>query len=152
MKVNGKDLASGVIFMGAGAFYFGYALKTLPIGQMLNMGPGYFPVLLSSLTFLVGLVVAISSINRPQETPLGVIPWRGIIMITLALLFFAVFLFDLGLFPVLVGTAMLTCFASTEMTIRRAILTSLALSVFCVAVFSYGIGLPIPIIGPWLGG
>ena len=56
----------------------------------------------------------------------------------------------LGLVAALAVAVFVTTFASRRMTVPMAAMLTLALTVFCVAVFSYGLGLPLRLKGPWL--
>lgn len=66
------DLIAGVGLMAVAAF-FGWQTMGLEIGTSLRMGPGYFPMILSGLLFILGLLVTIQSLGREGEpgTPLA---------------------------------------------------------------------------------
>lgn len=151
MKFNKKDLASGLVFLSAGAFYLVYTLNTLSMGRALNMGPGYFPVVLSGITALIGLAVIATSFGRGDTAPFDAVPWRAVSMIVLSLLFFAICLSGLGLFPTVLIAVTIASGASRETTLGQAAIGSLCIATFCTLVFGYGLGLPIPVFGPWLG-
>ena len=148
MEVNRKDLASGAIFAAVGVVYGTIAWKSLPIGQALNMGPGYFPIILSAILIILGGVIIVRAWSTSSETPFGVVPWRGIVMLSAATLVFAAFLDDLGLFPCVWLTSFLASLSSPQIGILRGLLISLAIAAFCTLIFSYGINLPVPRIGP----
>lgn len=150
MRLNSKDLATGIIFMGAGGFYLIYALQTLSIGSALNMGPGYFPVLLSSATMLIGAIVAIRSFYIPMLNPFGVVPWRAIVMVTLAVVFFAMFALELGLLLTVFISALLASCARPVHSLPKIGVACLGIAIFCTLVFRVGVGVPIPILGSWI--
>jgi hypothetical protein len=147
MNGNRKDFASGIIYIGAGAFYLIYALKTLSIGQALNMGPGYFPVVLSSIVIMLGIAVVVRSFIYADGTPFGIVPWRAVVMITLSLIFFALFLRYLGMGPTVLITVVLACTASPKIRPIEAAVTGVCVAFFCWLVFTVGVGLPIPLFG-----
>lgn len=151
-QINTKDLASGLIFMAVGGGYLFYALSTLKLGRLLDMGPGYFPVVLSGITIAIGLIVAVRSLIGKDYVPFGAFAWRGLLFITLALVFFAFALMRLGFAPTLFFTAFLACHASREMTAIRAVLVSAGISLMAILIFIYGVGLPLPLLGRWFGG
>ena len=66
--------------------------------------------------------------------------------------FFGLFIRELGLIPCLALVAFVSSFASRLAKLPLSILLAILLTLFCVAVFIYGLGLPIPLIGRWLGG
>jgi hypothetical protein len=47
--------------------------------------------------------------------------------------------------------ALISAFASRRMSVSLAIALTVGLTVFCVLVFSLGLGLPLRLFGPWLG-
>ncbi len=54
-----KDVAAGAFFIAVGLLYAGIAWKWLPVGRALNMGPGYFPLVLSCLLTVLGAATLI---------------------------------------------------------------------------------------------
>lgn len=146
MEQNRKDLASGAIFVGVGLFYGTYTLRTLPIGRALDMGPGYFPIVLSGLVTIIGVCVMVRSFFVGQETPFGVVPWRGIVMLTLAIVAFGLLLDWIGMLPAVFAATFLASMASKRFNPLKAGVVSIVAAFFCVAVFIYGIKLPIPVI------
>lgn len=150
MKLNVRDMGAGIFFLVAGLFYLGYTLQKLSIGRALQMGPGYFPVVLSSILALIGLIVLVRSFFAEKAVlDVGKIPWRAIIMISASIVFFGFFLRELGLLPTVFATAMIACLSSDQIKISTAALVSAGLAVFCTGVFSYGVKLTIPIFGAW---
>lgn len=152
MKVNGKDLATGLIFLALGAAYGSITLRTLPLGQALNMGPGYFPMVLCVFLVLVGGFIAVRSFAIEQGTPFGAIPWRGVILLSLSTILFATFLQQLGMLPGIFLTTLVASLASSRVSPVEALLTSAGVALFCTAIFGYGLELPVPLFGSWFHG
>jgi hypothetical protein len=148
MRMNAKDIASGAFFALVGLAYLWMAVTGLPIGSALEMGPGYFPIILSGILVLFGVAIAYRGFMIEQETKFGSIPWRAVIMLSLATLVFAAFFDDLGLFPGVFVLAFLAALSSPQNSVLKATIDSLFIAAFCTGVFGYGIGLPIPLIGP----
>ncbi len=147
---NPKDFFAGILFLLIVAL-FAWGLRELPIGSAFRMGPGYFPMVL--IIILTGLAIAIM-INglRAKGEPLGMIPWRGLILITAPIVFFGATLKGLGLVPSLAITVFATTLASREWNILYAVGTTAVLVIFSWLVFVKGLGLPISLFGPWAGG
>ncbi|MFO1188596.1 MAG: tripartite tricarboxylate transporter TctB family protein [Alphaproteobacteria bacterium] len=152
MNVNRKDLAAGTIFLGIGLIYGIMAVRDLPMGTAFKMGPGYFPIVLSGLTALIGLAVIAKSFVSRDIGPLGAFPWRAAAALTSAVVFFAVFIRDLGLLPSVFGSMVIAAFANPRLTLQETIVAAVVLSFFCTIIFAYGVGLAIPIFGAWFGG
>lgn len=148
---NAKDLASGLIFVGIGLVYGWTALADLPIGSALSMGPGYFPIVLSGMLILMGAVIAGRSWVTTAERPFGEIPWRGIIMTTLAMVVFTLLLRPLGLFLTSTITAWIACFSARSIKPLSVVGIGLGIGVFCMIVFGFLIQLQIPVFGTLFG-
>lgn len=144
---NVKDLHTGLLFAGVGGLYGTIALRELDIGSALDMGPGYFPLILAGALVVVGLLIAAVSLTKRQATPFGPVPWRAALAIAAAIIFFALFIRKAGMFPGTFATAFIASLASPVVSLPRVIIASLAIAALCTAVFSFGVGLPIPIIG-----
>ncbi|KQS97999.1 MULTISPECIES: tripartite tricarboxylate transporter TctB family protein [unclassified Rhizobium] len=138
----------GALFMALGGFFI-YQSLDLELGTAFKMGPGYFPLLLAGVLSLLGLVILIQS-ARVEGEPLGPIAWRGMLFILPAPIFFGLTVRGLGFVPSLFFTALIACFASQRMKPVTAIILSIALTIFSVAVFSYALGLPFERFGPWV--
>lgn len=146
-----KDILSGLIFIGLGAA-FGIAAAGYEFGTALRMGPGYFPIVLASALVALGVaILAKSFMAGAEQGGLGVVSWRAVILLTGAVVFFGATVRGLGLAPAVLVAAFASALASRENGLGRAALIAAALTVFCVLIFSYGLGVAVPLVGPWLG-
>jgi hypothetical protein len=112
------------------------------------MGPGYFPVILSSVLVLFGAIIGFRGLRTEQGTEFGGFPWRAVIMLTVATVVFAAFFDRLGMLPGIFVLAFLAALASPTIALWKAVVTSAFIAAFCTLVFGYGIGLPVPLVGP----
>jgi len=149
MPRSQKDLIAGAVFVAFG-LAFAITAWSYDIGTALRMGPGYFPILLGSLLVLLGVGIAIEGRLRGAAPPAGPIPWRAIILLTAAVLFFGFTVRRLGLAPALFGAVLLAAFSSKRTTIVMAFVMAAGLSAVCILIFVELLGLPLPLIGPWL--
>jgi len=147
--LNVRDLAAGAIFVAIGLL-FALGTRDLDLGTLLKMGPGFFPLALAVVLILLGLAIVGVSFATQAE-PIGSVPWRGLVLILLAPVLFGLTVRGLGLAPSVALAAFVASFASHRMTLPLAVGLTLGLTVFCVAVFHYGLGLPLRLFGPWLG-
>jgi len=138
--------------VAVGCIYGLTAWWSLPVGDSVNMGPGYFPIVLSMLLVLLGAAIAVRSVVGEYSVAFEGIPWRSIAMNTLAILCFASLIRPLGLFPTVMLTASLSCLGSANVSMTKAAIAGFSIAVLCTLIFSFIIGLPIAIVGPWLGG
>ncbi|MBC2886358.1 tripartite tricarboxylate transporter TctB family protein [Ochrobactrum sp. CM-21-5] len=137
----------GLLLVATGAF-FAFQSFQLELGTSLRMGPGYFPLVLSIVLMLLGLVILIQAARVSGEA-VGPIAWRGMAFILPAPIFFGLTIRGLGFVPTLFLTCFIASFASMRMKLVSALLLSAAITLFSVAVFSYGLNLPFRRFGPW---
>ena len=150
MTVNIRDIGAGLIFIAIGIL-FGLGSIGLEIGTALRMGPGYFPLVLAGLLVGLGLVILAHGFGHPTTGGLA-IPWRGLVLILVAPVVFGLTIRGLGLVPAVMLVVLISAFASQLMSVLLALVLSVALTLFCVLVFSFGLGLPLRLFGPWLVG
>ncbi|GGA76777.1 membrane protein [Nitratireductor aestuarii] len=151
MLKNPKEGAAGLFFAAVGLLYGLMAWSSLDIGTALNMGPGYFPIVLSAIIFVFGAMMMGRSLVTPGETPIGKVPWRPLLLIMGAPVVFATVAEEIGMFPAVFVTTAVAAFAYPGATVPRILAISFGLSVFCTLVFAYAGRVPIPVIGPAFG-
>lgn len=144
-----KDFWAGIIFLvfGLAAVIIG---RDYTMGTAGRMGPGYFPTILGGLLALIGLAAVIRSFLRPGEA-IGKFYLKNLALISVAVLLFGFLMRDAGLLPAVIAIVMVSAYASPKFTWLSTLLIALGLSAFCVLVFVKLLGLPMPILGPWLG-
>jgi hypothetical protein len=151
MKSTRIDPVNGLcaaLFVTFGVFFMVQSFG-LKIGTATRMGPGYFPLVLSGVLIVLGLVILIQAIRFESE-PIGAIAWRGMLFILPAPVFFGLTVRGLGFVPALFCTALIAAFASHKMRPGIALLLAAGLTLFATIVFSYALGLPFRRFGPWL--
>ena len=145
-----KDILSGLIFLGIGAA-FGYAATGYPLGTALRMGPGYFPLVLAGALMVLGVAIVAKGITAAAaEGGIGRVPWRAIILILGALVFFGATIRGIGLGPAVFGTALMSALGSRQNGPVASLAIAAAMTILCVLVFHYGLGISVPVVGPWL--
>ena len=144
-KVN---FACGLLFLAIAAI-FAFQSFGMELGTALRMGPGYFPLLLSGVLAVLGVVVLLQSI-RSEGEPLGAVAWRGILLILPAPVFFGLTVQGLGFLPAIFCTAFIASFASSRMNVLTSLVLAAGVTVFSYLAFVYALGLPFRLVGPWL--
>ncbi|WP_119460369.1 tripartite tricarboxylate transporter TctB family protein [Rhodospirillaceae bacterium SYSU D60014] len=144
-----KDLLAGLVFIAFG-LAFGYASLGYDIGSALRMGPGYFPLFLSGILTVLGVVILVQGFFQTEESPIGPTPWLALVLLVGALFIFGFTVQGLGLVPSLMITVFMSAFASRHTGVLGAIALTIGLTLVCVLIFVYGLGLPLRLLGPWL--
>jgi Tripartite tricarboxylate transporter TctB family len=145
-----KDFWAGLLYGGVGAAAVIIA-RDYSWGRGGRMGPGYFPTILGALLLLIGIASLARSFVARGE-PLGPIAWKGAAFVTGATVLFGFLLRPAGLVPALAVLIFSSAAASSRFKLDwRALALMLALIAFCALVFVKGLGLPLPLFGPWFG-
>ncbi|HEY1147053.1 MAG TPA: tripartite tricarboxylate transporter TctB family protein [Pseudoduganella sp.] len=144
-----KDFWSGVIFlcMGLAAVIIG---RDYSMGTAGRMGPGYFPTILGGILAIIGVIAMVRSFMRPGEA-VGRFYVRNLLLVLVAVLLFGFLMRDAGLVPAILAVVLVSAYASPKFTWGSSLLIAIGLAVFAVVVFVKLLGLPMPILGPWLG-
>lgn len=148
LSFDATEAVCGAFFIVLGMF-FAWQSYGLELGTAFRMGPGYFPLVLSLILVGLGTLILVRA-GKVQGEPLGPIAWRGIFLILPAPIIFGMTVRGLGFVPALFISALIAAFASHKMNPLMALILSVGITVFSVAVFDYGLGLPFQRFGPWL--
>lgn len=144
-----KDFWAGVLFIVLGGSACLIALD-YAMGSAGRMGPGYFPRILGLLLAGLGLILVLRSfrlqgekISFPTFVPLGVV--------LLSVFVFGIAVNYLGLVLSTIVLVLIASAASHEYRWKESVIASLALAVFVVIAFRYGLKLQLPTWPPFLG-
>ncbi len=143
-----KDLVAGCLLM-AFAAAFGGISWFYPFGNAAQMGPGFFPLILSGLLACLGLAVAVRGAVTPGEMMTVVRPTRFVCALVSPLVFGAL-VRPLGFLAAAAIAAFVGTLAASGMRMPVRLATSLALAVVTTAVFIWGLGLPLPAFARWM--
>ncbi len=146
-----KDLAAGAVFAGFG-LAFAITSATYEVGTALRMGPGFFPLALGGVLVVLGIAIAVKGFVAGDGSEIGPVPWRAIVLLLGAILFFGFTVRDLGLVPALFVAVLLAALAGRSARVIPAVVTAVSLTVLSVLIFVYALQLRLDLFGPWLGG
>jgi len=137
-----KDFWAGVLFivLGGGACLIAldYAM-----GSAGRMGPGYFPRSLGLLLALLGAVLVIRSF-RLQGEPISFPTFMPLGIVLASVFIFGVSVGYLGLVGSTIVMVLVSSTASHEYRWKESVIASLALAIFVVIAFRYGLKLQLP--------
>jgi hypothetical protein len=117
MTGNLKDMAGGALLL---MFALAFAVGSLnnELGSSLNMGPGYFPLIVSGLLALVGISIVVPGLRSEPEA-MGSVPFGGLVLVLIAPIAFLFTIDPLGLIPALFITGLLCALASAGVSLLR---------------------------------
>ena len=149
LNASRNDLTSAAIFIAFGAYFALEALR-YDFGTPFRMGPGFMPVVLGGILIALGIAVAAKGLGKPDEEVAPPWPLRGIVLVLGTIVFFAATIRGLGFIPVVLIAGFATALSSSRNTWLSALIISVGLCVLCLLIFVVGLGMIVPLIGPWL--
>jgi hypothetical protein len=147
---NPKDFWTGLIYIFFGSSAILIA-RDYSMGTAVKMGPAYFPTILGGLLLAIGVISVIRSFVVPGPG-LGAFAIKGLVLITVSVVVFGSVVRGLGVAITLPLLIIVSAYGSTRFRWRPTLVMAAGLTIFCVFVFLKGLGIPLPIIGSWLGG
>lgn len=151
VRIVRDDLIAGAMFVGIGA-YFAIEALNYDLGTPFRMGPGFMPVALGAVLIGLGLAVIVKGWRSEADAEAKPAPpWRAMVLIPLAIIFFGFAIRGLGFLPTVFIGAAVTSMASRMNSIVAALTISLGLTALCALVFVFGLRMNVPLFGPWLG-
>jgi hypothetical protein len=150
---NQADFVAGLLFAAAGAA-FAIGATSLHIGDGLDLGPGYFPLLLGGLLTLLGVAVMFQSlaVERLDGEPPPRWAWKPLFFVILAIVAFGLLLAgvpalglpSMGLVAAIAALILLACLAAEPFRPAQALLLALAMAALGYLTLIWALRLPIP--------
>ncbi|HZD92515.1 MAG TPA: tripartite tricarboxylate transporter TctB family protein [Pseudolabrys sp.] len=144
-----RDFYAGALMILIGAVA---ALRgpTYGLGTLMRMGPGFMPTALGILLVLLGIAIAGAALSVPEGEDEDILPevpqWRGWGCILASPVCFIVFGIIGGFIPATFSCVFIAALGDREVTLKSAAILSLIITVFGVAVFSYLLQVPMPLL------
>jgi hypothetical protein len=146
---NPKDLWAGIIYSVVGLSAIILA-RDYGMGTPRKMGPAFFPVILSVLLIVIGIISLVRSFVRPG-TPVGRFTFKGMLLVTGATVLFGMIIRGAGMIIAMPVLVIVSAYASKHFGWRTSILLAIGITAFCILIFLKGLGIPLPIVGAWFG-
>ncbi len=142
-----RDFFAGLLFIaiGLGFFVTGFQYN---LGSAARMGPGYFPVMLSGLLIVIGVVVSLRSLVKTDDTdarPLVSANVKSVASVIGGTVLFGIVLANLGLVLAIFALVITSSAAAGRAFHWQTFALAVALSAFSAAIFVFALGLSIPL-------
>ena len=147
MKIKSqRDFWSGLMFAVAGGA-FAIGATNYSMGSSARPGPGYFPLILSVIMSILGLIVLFKSLTIEAEggDPIGDIAWRPLLVVVAAIAVFGLALPRLGLVVTVPILIVLVSLAGDEFKWKGVLASAVVLTGFSWAIFVFGLKLTLPL-------
>lgn len=138
-----QDLAAGLL-LGAIALAGLWLARGWDAGTLAMMQAGFFPRLVCVLLLAMGLLTMARALTADRPTAFGW-AWRPAVAITVAVVAFAALLDRLGLVLAILALIGIGGFAGRPLRPGPFAALWAGLATGCVAIFSWGLGLPLQI-------
>ena len=137
-----QDLVTGLLFIAIGLGAYFVAID-YPMGTAQRPGTGVLPKALAWLLVGTGIVLLAKAmlVDGPRLTGWA---WRPAIMITAATIAFALLIDRFGLVVTMIVSMTIAAFGTPETRWLEYSLFALFMVVLGIALFIYGLGMPIP--------
>ncbi len=142
---NNRDFLAGLLCVVLGGLAVALA-RDYPIGSTMRMGPGYFPTVLGGILLLFGVYVLLRGVRFGEKVK-GEWGYRPLALIALSIVLFGFLLDRVGMVPAIVAMLFVAAAAGREFRFKEVLLLAAVMTAFSVAVFSYGLKLPYPLLG-----
>ena len=140
-----RDFWSGVMFIVIGGG-FAIGATNYSMGAAARPGPGYFPLILSSIMVLLGAIVLFKSLTVEIEggDPIGDIAWRPLLVVVAAITVFGLLLPRLGMILTIPILIFMTSLAGDEFKWKGVLAAAVVLTLMAWLIFIVGLKLTIP--------
>lgn len=142
-SLQNKDCLAGIVFMLFGVLAFVIS-RNYESGSLLDMGPGYFPRILSVLLGLLGASILFRGVKSRMVDgvswaflPLGIL--------SLSMVLFGLLVERVGLVPSLAVLVLVSAAAGSEFKFREVLVLAVAVCLFAVVVFVWGLNMRFPL-------
>jgi putative tricarboxylic transport membrane protein len=141
---NNNAFYSGLLLVAVAALALLY-IRTLAIGTVLEMGPGYFPLGLALVLLVMGLCLVAKGLLT-SEKPVGSFHLRPLFFILLSFVAFGVLVERAGLILAILAQVAIAHFASVEIEWRQSIITGIILAAASAVIFVWLLKIPVDLL------
>jgi energy-converting hydrogenase Eha subunit E len=122
------------------------------VGTLMHMGPGFMPTALGVILIFLGVLIAGTAIGVPAGEDEDILPehpqWLGWACILAGPLMFIIF-GRFGFIPATFACVFVSGLGDQTATWKSALMLAAVVTVFGVAVFSYLLQIPMPLVKGW---
>ncbi|HVA35627.1 MAG TPA: tripartite tricarboxylate transporter TctB family protein [Stellaceae bacterium] len=123
---------------------------TYRLGTLVQMGPGFMPTALGIVLILLGIIMAVSAMAVAAGEDEDILPefpqWRGWLCVLAGPVVFIILGTVGGLIPATFGCVFVSAWGDHGATLKSAGVLALVIAAFGVAVFSYLLQVPMPLL------
>lgn len=152
-----RDFYAGglMLLLGLGIALKGMSYRT---GTLMHMGPGFFPTSLGVILAILGVIIAATGLapstaadgEHAGESILPENPqWWAWFCILMSPVLFIIFGSEFGMIPGTFACVFIAALGDKQGTLKSTIILATVVTIFGVALFSYLLQVPMPILMWW---
>lgn len=139
-----QRFVAGIVFICICVFVL-WAVRHLNLGTVKFMGPAMFPRTLAVMLGVCGVALVVLSLMRDGDA-LQRLSYRGPVLVTAAILLFALTIREFGLSVAGFLALFVSGFATPEARPREVLIFAVAMTVACVILFRYLLGMSVSVL------
>jgi hypothetical protein len=147
---NMKDFLAGLMLSCIG-FAVLWIASDYRMGTAFRMGPGYFPVILSILLIVLGIITAVIALRSGEEAASPKLAWRPLFIVSIAVVLFGLFINNTGLIVMTFILVVVSRLSRPGYPWVETVVLSAVLSVVCAVLFYFGLKVQMPLLPTWWG-
>ena len=138
-----QDFGAGVLFLlfGCAGLFLG---RELDFGSARSMGPGYFPMLISGLIVLIGLIVVGRSLSV-EGPAVERLQFRPILVLLVSLAVFSLLIREIGVVLTSILMMVVAAYARPKVALVETLVFAVCAAAFVALVFVFGLNQPMPL-------
>jgi len=140
-----QDLIGGALAIAFGAFVLSTA-ASYPMGSLLRMGPGFFPIVLAALIVALGAALVLHAFRARIVWQPFVVNSRPMAMIALAVALFGLSLERFGLAPATMTLILVSSLAESRWRPWRALLLAATMTAAVYVIFILVLQMPFAVV------
>lgn len=141
---GGVDFYSGLLLASAAACCI-WLVSDLDVGSAREMGPAYFPLMVSLVLGAMGLILMIKGVLVEGPSIKG-FEFRPLFFVVLSFVVFGALIVPAGLVLAILAQVAIAHFASAETRPLESLLSGIGLASFSAIVFAYFLGVPVSLL------
>lgn len=146
-----NNIKTGLLLLVISSFFIYQTLEKYTIGTASDMGPGYFPLMFSSMLAVIGLLLLIPLFEDDDRTDHDTLKdTKNLVLVLAGIVLFGLLLTTQGFLIAAVVLLSLMAMALPKQSLRRSLAFSLVLITFSYLVFSEALGLYFPFWPKWI--
>lgn len=145
-----NNFKTGLMLLAVSGFFIYHTLSKYSIGSASDMGPGYFPLMFSSILAIIGAWLFLFPASDDSSDQDTLKDRKNLVLVLSGIILFGALLTTAGFLIAATVLLLSMVWAMPKQSLRQLAIFSLILIVFSYLVFSRALGLYFPFWPKWI--